>query len=341
VTGVLATWTVRRLAEQTIVVPVQENAVASVTPQVAAGAGGLVLFGSSAPTNLGESLQRLVQAAPDGVRPFVMTDEEGGPVQRMANLVGLIPSARQMGARMTPAQITSMAAALGRRMRASGVSMDLAPVLDVDGRPGPSDIDPIGARSFSADPAVASRDALAFAAGLASSGVVPVVKHFPGLGAASGNSDLGPAATQPWRSLKSGGLAPFEAAFDAHVPAVMVANATVPGLTDLPASISASVITGVLRVDLAYRGLVLTDSLSAVALASIGYSVPRAATAALEAGADMVIFNATPGTVARLTDQTVLAVMSAVDQGTLERARLVDAVTHILSAKQLDLCATH
>lgn len=337
--GVLATWTVRRLAEQTIAIPVPENAVASITPEVAAGAGGVVLFGTSAPTNLGEVLQRLARSAPGGVAPLVMADEEGGPVQRMANLVGSIPSARQMGERMTAAEISAAAAALGRRMRALGVSVDLAPVLDADGRPGPGDNDPIGSRSFSADPTVASRDGLAFATGLRSSGVLPVVKHFPGLGGARGNTELRSAATAPWRTLTGGGLLPFEAAVDAGMPAVMVANASVPGLTDLPASISAAAITGVLRGQLGFRGLVLTDSLSAAALSAIGYSVPQASTVALEAGADMVIFNATPATVAGLADQTVLALTSAVGHGRLARARLVDAVAHILAAKQIDLCA--
>ncbi len=179
----------------------------------------------------------------------------------------------------------------------------------------------------------------AFAAGLGSGGVLPVVKHFPGLGGATGNSDLAPAATQPWRTLEHAGLLPFEAAVRAAVPAVMVANAHVPGLTDLPASVSGAVITGVLRDQLGYHGLVLTDSLSAVSLSSVGYSVAEASTAALEAGADMVLFNATATTVAGLTDQTVLAVISAVGQGRLGRARLVDAVSHILEAKHLDLCA--
>lgn len=110
-----------------------------------------------------------------------MTDEEGGGVQRMANLVGSMPWARQMGT-MSPAAIQSLAKAVGQRMRALGVTMDLAPVLDVDGGPGPNASNPDGDRSFSASPSQAARDGLAFAAGLLAAGVIPVVKHFPGLG---------------------------------------------------------------------------------------------------------------------------------------------------------------
>ena len=132
-------------------VPVEENDVASVTPDVAGGAGGVILFGSSAPPDLAHAIAGLAASAPGGIRPFVMTDEEGGAVQRMANLVGSVPSAREMGATMTPTQITRLARGLGLRLRAAGVTMDLAPVLDVDGGAGPDNRNPDGTRSFSAD----------------------------------------------------------------------------------------------------------------------------------------------------------------------------------------------
>ncbi len=97
------------------------------------------------------------------------------------------------------------------------------------------------------------------------------------------------------------GLLPFADAVGARIPAIMVANATVPGLTSQPASISSSVITGVLRNRLGYRGLVLTDSLSAAALTDIGYSLPRATIAALGAGADMILYQADAASVAAET----------------------------------------
>jgi beta-N-acetylhexosaminidase len=120
----------------------------------------------------------------------------------------------------------------------------------------------------------------------------------------------------------------------------MIANASVPGLTDLPASISPVAITTVLRDRLGYQGLVITDSLSAIALTAIGYSVPRAAAAAIEAGADLVLYGAHPAEVAPLTNQVVAALVSAVDVGRLGRGRLVSAMYHILTAKGVDLCPT-
>ncbi|MGZ4507245.1 MAG: glycoside hydrolase family 3 N-terminal domain-containing protein [Blastococcus sp.] len=334
----LATWPTTRLAEQTVVVPVDEGAVGSVTPEVAAGAGGVILFGRQAPAGLGSSLAALRRAAPGGIAPLVMTDEEGGAVQRMANLVGSLPSARQMGATMTPAQIQALARSAGLRMRAAGVTMDLAPVLDLDGGPGPSASDAIGTRSFGTSPQAAAVDALAFAAGLRQAGVIPVVKHFPGLGGARGNSDLGPVSTAPWSSLAGTGLRPFSSAVQAGMPAVMVANATVPGLTTGPASLAPAAIGGVLRGRLGFSGLVLTDSLSAGAVSAAGYSVPRAAVAALAAGADMVLYTATAASVAGLTRQTVDAVTAAVASGRLPRSRLQGAVLHVLAAKHVALC---
>ncbi len=336
--GVLATWTVQRLAAQTVVVPVDESNPGGVASEVASGAGGVILFGAAAPANLGALLAALARSAPDGVAPLVMTDEEGGAIQRMANLVGDIPSARQMGATMTAAQIQALATQAGQRMRAAGVTMDLAPVLDLDAGAGPSDSDPDGTRSFSAVESVAQADGLAFGAGLRAGGVVPVVKHFPGLGESSGNTDVVAASTLPWSTLQGAGLLPFTAAVRAGLPAVMVANATVPGLSALPASLSPAVMTTVLRGQLGFDGLVLTDSLSAVSVSAAGYSVPRAAATALAAGADMVMFNGSAAAVPSLYAQTVQAIAAAASGGALSRARLENAALHVLAAKQLSLC---
>lgn len=335
---VLATWTLARLAEQTIVVPVDEGDVAAIRSEVAQGAGGVILFGSSAPVNLATQLNALTAVAPGGLAPYVMTDEEGGAVQRMANLVGSVPSARQMGATMSASEIDALAQGLAKRMRVNGVTMDLAPVLDVDGGVGPNNNDADGTRSFSADESIASTDGRAFATGLAQGGITAVVKHFPGLGGATGNTDVVPASTVPWNELQHDGLQPFKDAIAMGVPAVMIANATVPGLTTLPASISAAVIQTVLRTQLGFAGLVLTDSLSANALSAIGYSVPAAAVAALKAGADMVLFNADASHVAQMTSATLNAITAAVSRGDLSHSELIDAVSHVLTAKNVDLC---
>jgi beta-N-acetylhexosaminidase len=337
--GQVATWPVRRLAEQTVVVPVEETHVGRVADEVSAGAGGVILFGSSAPADLAGSLATLTGKAPHGIAPLVMTDEEGGAVQRMPNLVGSMPSARTMGATMTPRRIRSLAHTVGARMRHAGVTMNLAPVLDLDNGPGPDRNHPIGTRSFSLRVRTATADGLAFARGMRAAGVVPVVKHFPGLGQATGNTDVEPASTKPWSYLRKHGLRPFVSAIGAGLPAVMVSNARVPGLTRIPASLSRTAIHQELRTRLGFHGLVLTDSLSAGAISGAGFRVPAASVRALDAGADMVLFSADRRAVAARTRQVVHAIVGAVGAGHLSRARLEAAAVHVLRAKHVDLCS--
>ncbi|WP_051367266.1 glycoside hydrolase family 3 N-terminal domain-containing protein [Hamadaea tsunoensis] len=337
--GALAGWSLQKLAMQTITVPANEGSVSTASAQVAAGAGGVILFGSKAPASLAASLKTLSAKAPGGIAPFVMTDEEGGTVQRMSNVVGDLPSARKMAATMTPAQIRALALATGRKLKAVGVTMDLAPVLDLDDRSGPSESNPDGSRSFSLDPKKAAAAGIAFAQGLAEAGVVPVVKHYPGLGYASANTDSASATTLPWTTLQKAGLLPFSDAVKAGLPAIMTSNATVPGLTKLPVSLSPEAVTKVLREQLKYDGLVITDSLSATAVNKAGYKVPKAAAQALIAGNDMIMFTAAAGDVATVTRQTADAIVAAVNAGTLTRARLENAVTHVLAAKKVSLCS--
>jgi len=335
---VVGTWPVRRLAAQTVVVPVDENHVGRVSAQVADGVGGVILFGSKAPADLGADLGRLLHNAPGGIVPIVMTDEEGGAVQRMANLVGDMPSARRMARTMTPAQVRGLARRVAERMAGHRVTMNLAPVLDLDDRPGPSATNPDGTRSFSIHPAVARDYGLAFADGMRAGGVVPVVKHFPGLGRATTNTDVAPAWTRPWPVLERKGLRPFRAAVRAGLPAVMVTTARVPGLTRKPATLSRRAVHGVLRGRLGFDGLVVTDSLSGGAVSGAGYSVRRAAVQALRVGADLVLFNAVPGDVAGTTERVIRAVVRAVRSGDLPIERLRDAAGHVLTAKKAPVC---
>lgn len=331
----VAAWPLRRRAAQLVAIPVAETHLGVAAPAVAAGIGGIVLFGSDGPGDLGSMLQAIARRAPGGVAPFVMTDEEGGGVQRLANLVGWVPWARSMARRYSPGRVAHLARGLGRRLRAAGVSMDLAPDLDLASGPGPDARRTDGPRSFSPEPARATSYGLAFARGLLASGVVPVVKHFPGEGRASANSDDAPAITPPLARLRRSGLLPFAAAARAHLPAAMVGDDTVPGLTRLPAALSPSAYR-YLRHTLGFSGLVLTDSLSAIAVSAAGYPVPAAAVRAVESGADMVLFTARrPRPTARAV---VSALVGAVRAGTLAMRRLDGAVLAVLVAKHARLC---
>jgi beta-N-acetylhexosaminidase len=325
-------------------VPSLDFNVGSLGAALAAGAGGVLFLGSApAPADLASRTAAADRAVPAGVPLLFMADEEGGGVQRLAAVVGSMPWARNMAAGMTTEQVSALAARTAQRMRAAGVAMDLAPVVDVDGGQGPSARDPDGLRSFGADPAVVARYGTAFAQGLRQGGVVAVLKHFPGLGSSTGNTDYGPASTLPIGTLRTQALPPFGAAIASGAPAVMVSNASVPGLTSLPASLSAAVMGALLRSQLGFRGLVLTDSLSAGAIRAAEPDLPHAAAAAVEAGADMVLFGSTltsqdtamlaPSSVAANVHAVVSALVTAVAEGSLPVPRLDEAVHHVLAAK--------
>ncbi|MFF4042746.1 glycoside hydrolase family 3 N-terminal domain-containing protein [Streptomyces sp. NPDC001816] len=335
----LAGWSNRRLAMLTIAVPVSETSVSDVTSEVSAGAGGVILFGSTAPSDLGSRLTALKTHVPGHLGLLVMTDEEGGDIQRMANLVGSLPWPAYMGAHWTPAQIQQNVTKVAAKMSAAQVNMDLAPVVDVDGRNvAPSKTNPDGWRSFSGNTSVVSQDGVAYMNGLRAGHVIPVVKHFPGLGGSSYNSDFGPARTLPWSTLQKVAIPPFTAAIKAGAPAVMVSNNIVPGLGTNPASLSPTDINTVLRGRLGFKGLVITDSLSAKAISAAGFSVPAAAVQALRSGADMVLFDLGSNVGSR-TSSIATAITNAVAGGQLSRSRLIDAAGHVLAVRHVNLCS--
>ena len=169
---VVAGWPVSRLAAKVVTVPVLNFALANVTSEVRAGVGGVLFIGSgAAPADLGARVRALQGHAPAHTRLLVMADEEGGGVSRLSPVVSPVPWPRDMARTMTTAEVRALAGRVGRQMLAAGVTVDLAPVADVDARPGPSASNPDGAWSFSGDPATAAAYSIAFMQGLADGGV--------------------------------------------------------------------------------------------------------------------------------------------------------------------------
>lgn len=331
----VAGWPLAQLANQTIVVPVNAANLGAMVPAATAGYGGLLLFGSSAPTSMASTISKVQARTLDKYPMMVMTDEEGGGVQRLTNVIGSIPWAKTMGKNLDAARIASEGQRIGAALLGAGVSVDLAPVLDVDARnvqPGADD--PDGLRSFSGTPSVVATDGSAFMTGLAAADVTSVVKHFPGLGGSSRNTDYGPATTLPWSVLKTTGLVPFESAIASGARAVMMSNASVPGLTPLPAGI-APVAVAYLRQALGFRGLIMTDSLSAGAISALRLSVPAAAVRALQAGDNMVLYGL-PGSVASslaLARSISNALVAAVTSGVLSRSTLVGDAAQVVATR--------
>jgi beta-N-acetylhexosaminidase len=253
-------------------------------------------------------------------RPLlVTTDEEGGEVSSFRSILGPSGPASTTGAEPA-AKLTDRGQTLGRILRDLGITGDLAPVADVSDPGGSS----IGSRSFSGDPATASRDALAVARGLSAAGVVPAVKHFPGLGRARDDTHRSIASVTADRAdLARRDLRPFVDAVGAGIPIVMVGHASYPalGIAGQPASMSPAAYR--LLRSLGFQGVAITDSLGMGAV-NLRYDYPQAAVRALQAGADALLF--TDGRQAqRMRD----AIVRAVRDGQLPEARLDEAAARV------------
>lgn len=341
-TQVVSAWPIAQQANETVVVPVDAMNLGGMVPAARAGFGGLLLLGSRAPSVMATTMTALQRKTPSHLSMMVMTDEEGGGVRRLQNLVGPFPWPQDMGRTMTPRQITAVGARVGTALSAAGVNTDLAPVVDLDARrvwPGPTN--PDGLRSFGAAPLKTSVDATAFMNGLSSANVLAVVKHFPGLGGSNTNTDYGPATTKPWSVLQRTGLIPFERAIAAGAAAVMLSNAVVPGLSTVPAGLSPEVVAA-LRGALGFQGLIMTDSLSAGAISALHLTVPAAAVRALSAGVDQILFGGASSVASSLATAQAIstAIQAAVANGTLPGARLIDAAAHVVAAHNVLSCTT-
>ena len=330
-----AVWPDARLAAQLLMVIGSFTSLGTLTPEPAAGVGGLVFLGQPPATRrtaIRAGLARLGAAAITAgeVEPWMSTDTEGGPVSRLAGVLGPLPSARRMAATWTTAQVEAAMQERGTALRGLGITMDLAPVLDTAS---PTDaVADEAQRSFSATPSVVARYGSAYAAGLRAGGVVAVGKHFPGLGHASADTDTGPATVPPLATLRAADLVPFEQAVAAGLPVVMVGDPIVPGLTGgLPASLSPAAYA-LLASTLHFSGVTMTDSLAAGAIADAGYSESRAAVTAVEAGADMAMVSAS-------TWQSALeALERAIGSGASTRTRAQAAAERVLAAKGIRSC---
>lgn len=337
---IVSSWPLRQIANETIVVPVYATNIGAMAPAARAGYGGLLLFGKVAPTSMSAIIATLQRERPVHYSMLVMTDEEGGGVMRLNNVVSAFPWPQSMGINSSPTQIAAIADRVGRQLLSVGVNMDLAPVLDVDGRPDfPGAVNPDGLRSFSGTPSIAATDGTAFLQGLAKANVTGVIKHFPGLGYATRNTDYGPAATLSWAKLQTTGLLPFKQAIANGALAVMMSNARTPGLSALPASIS-SVDVKLLRQTLGFQGLIVTDSLSSGAISALHLAEPAASVRALAAGADLILFGSptSPAASLALASQISATIVAAVNNGTLQQSTLVSAAAQVLVTRNLVSC---
>lgn len=276
------------------------------------GAGGIFVGSWTDPALLTQPGRNIAALRERINRPFeVSIDAEGGRVQRQPALFGQVPAPRDIAATRTPEEARDIAFQLGSGLAAAGITVDFAPVLDVDKGAATG---AIGDRSFSADPAVAARYGAAFGRGLADAGVRPVYKHFPGHGRASGDSHFQDVTSPPLESVREVDLAPYGPALREAPGAVMVGHVRVPGLGDAsPSSINpaayALLRSGDYPGGAPYRGVIYTDDLSGMRAITDRMGTPAAVLAALTAGADCALWISTNDLV-RAIDEVDAAVSS-------------------------------
>ncbi|WP_293179310.1 glycoside hydrolase family 3 N-terminal domain-containing protein [Oceanithermus sp.] len=285
---------------------------------------GVILF----PSNLADDPVGLVRTLrtryPD---LLVFIDQEGGPFYTYrAPGVPRFPSAMALAASGDADLVRAVGRAIGQEIAYLGANVDLAPVLDVNVNP---ENPIIGLRSFGADPQAVARYGLAFARGLEEAGVLWTAKHFPGHGDTQTDSHTGlPIVDKPRAEIERVELAPFRAAVDADVPVIMTAHILYPALDpDYPATLSRKILTGLLRDEMGYQNLIITDDMGMRAISN-RWGAGEAAVRAVEAGADLVLVGRGGGTAEEVyaaLDAALASGRIAPDRVEATRARLARA----------------
>ena len=294
--------------------------------------GGLILFGYNIDT--GRKLKGFIEAlqgesmAASGVPLFVSVDQEGGRVRRIIDGVTQFPGNLAAGIAGDSDLVSDWARILGIQLRMLGVNMNLAPVVDVNNNP---DNPVINSRSFGSDPRVVADMGAAYIRGLQKSGCIAVAKHFPGHGDTNRDSHVTlPVINYPMDRLRRVELYPFHRAIDEKVECVMTAHISYPAVlgSGEPATISPRFLTGILRDEIGFRGVVITDDMEMNAM-SQSMDMGEAAVRSVLAGTDIVLISTYGGNVPAIVN----SLLAAVKSGRLPVERIDASVKRILELK--------
>ena len=286
------------------------------------GVGGVLITGGNVDTRaqITKLTGDLKRAARNGL--VVSTDEEPGRVTSFGHIIGNTSSARRLAATGTPEAMRDLAREQATDLAAMGITLDLAPVADLDAGPATATI---GDRSFSGDPAIAARYAYAYALGLNDKGVDPVIKHFPGRARAEGDDHLGRiVSNETMAELRENDLKPFADLVAKGAPVVMMSNVDYTAIEpSTPASLSAKAYS-MLR-EMGFKGVAITDSIGMGAV-NQRWDWSEAAVKAIASGADGVL--STDGKFAR---DMVHGLVVAVQTGNLSEDRLNEAAARMVA----------
>ncbi len=299
------------------------------------GVGGVILFAHNLDdpeqtANLTRQLQAMAEQSRLKVPLLISSDQEGGIVTRLTEGVTVFPGLMALGATGSADYARQYGRISGQELRALGINMNLAPVLDVNNNPN----NPvIGVRSLGGNPQEVVRLGVELIKGLQEGKVAAVGKHFPGHGDTSVDSHLAlPTVAHPRSRLDQVELVPFKAAIAGGVDAIMAAHVFFPAIEttpELPSTLSPAVLTGLLRDQLGFKGVIITDDMEMGAIRE-SFAPGEAAVRAVKAGTDIVLMASRPS-----DHQAALqAVQQAVKDGQITEERLNQSVRRVLELKQ-------
>ena len=294
--------------------------------------GNLILFKRNIESTrqiqrLAGQLQKIVSDN-TGYPAFLMIDQEGGPIVRLPEEAVNAPGAMAIAATGNPGNAYLAGQLTGKQLAEVGINFDLAPVLDINCNP---DNPVIGVRSYGDTPEQTAEYGLAMMQGLLSQKVIPCVKHFPGHGDTREDSHLSlPVVDKTREELWQMELVPFVQAVKAGVPAIMTSHVVYPALEPgrIPATMSRAVITGLLREEMGYQGMVVSDSMEMAAIHKY-YGTSEGVLSAFCAGVDIVLISHSM----EQAREAILMAEKAVASGALQREAVEEAVDRILSWK--------
>ncbi|AQQ53132.1 beta-N-acetylhexosaminidase [Planococcus lenghuensis] len=293
--------------------------------------GGLILYSANL-TDIPQSIALLNQLQAENSENrfplFLSVDQEGGRVSRLPDQLLNFPVNQVIGNVNNAQYSYEIGELLGEELNSFGFNVNFAPVLDVNSNP---DNPVIGDRSFSPDPHIVSDLGIQTMKGMQSQGIIPVIKHFPGHGDTSVDSHLElPVVNKTLDELKNLELIPFTEAIEHGADAVMVAHILLPELdAEYPATLSPEIIDGLLRDQLDFNGVVITDDMTMQAITD-HYGIGPAAVQSVIAGSDILL-------VAHHYDaivETHKALVKAVEEGVISEERIDESVQRILQLKK-------
>lgn len=295
-------------------------------------AGGIILFRRNIQSpqqvaNLTTELQQVAVQTPNAIPLFIAIDQEGGIVTRLKKGATVFPGNLALGATRSESLAEKAGEITAIELSAVGINLNFAPVMDINTNPrNPV----IGVRAYGDSPMLVSQLGTAYIRGLQANGVLATAKHFPGHGDTHVDSHKKlPTVGHDEARMNAVELAPFRAAIEARVAAMMSAHILYPALdADTPATLSHRVLTGLLREQLGFEGLIITDDLEMQAI-DAHYQTGNAAVMAIQAGADLVMV---PWTLKK-QQQAYNALRNAVKRGKISRTRLEASVRRILKTK--------